>query len=156
MVIGAALGRAVGMLVQAIQRANPQFWGFASCPPDIDCVTPGVYAIIGAAFALGGVTRMTVSLVVIMFELTGALTYVLPIMISVMVSKWVGDIFGKQGIYEAWIGLEGYPYLEKQKEAPCDMKIAEIMTKVDELIMIPATGNTLDSLCKGCLTRYNC
>lgn len=37
--------------------------------------------MVGAAAFMGGVTRMTVSLVIIMFELTGALTYVLPIMI---------------------------------------------------------------------------
>jgi len=33
--------------------------------------------MVGAAASLAGVTRMTVSLTVIMFELTGALTYVL-------------------------------------------------------------------------------
>lgn len=66
---------------------------------------------------LGGVTRMTgrwalapaaeggsngelaVSLVVIMFELTGGLTYVLPIMVAVLVSKWVGDGLGIDGMY---------------------------------------------------------
>ncbi|KAB5588673.1 Cl-channel protein [Ceratobasidium theobromae] len=69
------------------------------------------YHVIGAAAMLGGVTRMTVSLVVIMFELTGALSHVLPIMIAVMVSKWVGDAFGKEGIYDAWIALHGYPFL---------------------------------------------
>lgn len=40
-----------------------------------------------AAAFLGGVTRMTISLVVVFFELTGAVTSVLSIMIAVMVSK---------------------------------------------------------------------
>ncbi|CAE7141235.1 unnamed protein product [Rhizoctonia solani] len=70
-----------------------------------------LFRVIGAAAMLGGVTRMTISLVVIMFELTGALSHVLPIMIAVMVSKWVGDAFGKEGIYDAWIALHGYPFL---------------------------------------------
>ena len=39
---------------------------------------------------LSGVTRMTVSLVVIMFELTGGITYIVPIMVAVMIAKWVG------------------------------------------------------------------
>lgn len=40
-----------------------------------------------AAATLGGVTRMTISLTVVFFELTGAVTSVLSIMIAVMVSK---------------------------------------------------------------------
>ena len=51
------------------------------CKTDLNCVTPGMYALVGAAAALGGVTRMTISLVVIMFELTGGLSYVIPIMV---------------------------------------------------------------------------
>ena len=69
------------------------------CSPHEPCVTPGLYAMIGAAAALGGVTRMTVSLVVIMFELTGGLSYIVPIMVAVLVSKWVGDAIIKDGMY---------------------------------------------------------
>ena len=34
-----------------------------------------------------------------MFELTGGLTYIVPIMVSVMISKWVGDALIKGGMY---------------------------------------------------------
>ena len=77
MTVGAALGRATGMIVQHAHRTHPHAWIFNTCTDDVNCITPGVYAIVGAAAALAGVTRMTVSLVVIVFELTGALTYVL-------------------------------------------------------------------------------
>ncbi|XP_044718116.1 voltage gated chloride channel domain-containing protein [Hirsutella rhossiliensis] len=88
MAIGALTGRAVGIVMEIWVASHPGFIVFASsCAPDTPCVTPGTYAIVGAAAALAGVTRMTVSIVVIMFELTGALTYVLPIMVAVMLSK---------------------------------------------------------------------
>ena len=34
-----------------------------------------------------------------MFELTGGLTYIVPIMVAVMISKWVGDALVKDGMY---------------------------------------------------------
>jgi len=34
-----------------------------------------------------------------MFELTGTLNYIVPCMISLMTAKFVGDAFGKGGIY---------------------------------------------------------
>lgn len=52
--------------------------------------------MVGAAACLGGVTRMTVSLVVIMFELTGGVNYIVPLMAAAMASKWVGDALGRQ------------------------------------------------------------
>lgn len=79
MAIGALYGRGLGIIVKIWQNSHPNALIFRACEPDKACITPGTYAIIGAASALGGVTRMTVSIVVIMFELTGALTYVLPI-----------------------------------------------------------------------------
>lgn len=58
---------------------------------------------------------MTVSLVVIMFELTGGLEYIVPLMAAAVTSKWVADAFSKEGIYEAHIRLNGYPYLDQDE-----------------------------------------
>ena len=87
-----------------------------------------------------------VSLVVIMFELTGALPFVLPLMIAVMLAKQVADGFGKRGIYETWIHLNGYPYLDKVDEYSRDVSVREVMTKVEDLVVITAVGSTIDSL----------
>ncbi|KAI5362223.1 putative CBS domain, chloride channel, voltage gated, chloride channel, core [Septoria linicola] len=145
--VGALYGRVIGLIVEVWQSEHPNFIAFASCEPDIPCVTPGTYAVIGAASALAGATRMTVSIVVIMFELTGALTYVLPIMIAVMLSKWVADAFGKRGIYESWIHFQGYPFLDNKDDTPVpDVPVAQIMTRFDDLVYITATGNTIESL----------
>jgi chloride channel 3/4/5 len=87
-----------------------------------------------------------VSLVVIMFELTGALPFVLPIMIAVMLAKQVADGFGRRGIYETWIHLNGYPYLDKVDEYSRDLGVREVMTKIEDLVVITAVGSTIDSL----------
>jgi chloride channel 3/4/5 len=89
---------------------------------------------------------MAVSLVVIMFELTGALQFVLPLMIAVILAKQVADSFGKRGIYETWIHLNGYPYLDKADEYSRDLSVKEVMTKIEDLVVIPAVGSTIDSL----------
>lgn len=97
MAIGATFGRMVGIIVKALyrfgrsfssrtmvielSRAYPKSGMFTSCDPDLPCITPGTYAFLGAAAALSGVMRITVTVVVIMFELTGALTYILPTMV---------------------------------------------------------------------------
>ena len=42
---------------------------------------------------------LIVSLVVIMFELTGGLQYIVPLMAAVMTAKWIGDSIGREGMY---------------------------------------------------------
>ncbi|KNZ72656.1 H(+)/Cl(-) exchange transporter 3 [Termitomyces sp. J132] len=136
--IGACLGRAVGLLTQGLYRAYPTAWIFLSCPPDPSerCISPGFYAVLGASAMLGGVTRMTISLVVIVFELTGALSHVLPIMICVMTSKWVGDAISKDGIYPVWIALRQYPWLSPFTYHDKGETGADVMKSFSELVVI--------------------
>lgn len=144
MLNGALIGRAIGILMNIWQNSYPNFFLFEACPPDGPCVTPGVYALVGAASTLCGVTHLTVSTVVIMFELTGALTYVIPIMTGVMVSKWVSDSFNRKGIYESWIRFMEYPFLDNHDDQPIpDVSVDSIMTKVDDLTIIPANQVSL-------------
>ena len=119
MAMGAIMGRVVGIIMEQIAFNYPSWWFFQdACSTGENCMTPGLYAMVGAAACLGGVTRMTVSLVVIMFELTGSVNFIVPLMAAVMASKWVGDSLGKQGVYDAHIMLNGYPFLDSKEEFP--------------------------------------
>ena len=62
-----------------------------------------------------------------MFELTGGVRYIVPLMAAVMASKWVGDAFGKDGIYDAHIALNGYPFLDNKEEFGHTTLAADVM-----------------------------
>lgn len=117
LVIGACFGRIVGVLLELFEHNHPSFPIFDGCRAGAGpCIVPGIYAMIGAAATLAGVTRTTVSLAVIMFELTGTLTYVAPVMLAVLVAKTVADGLEKRGIYELVIELKKLPYLSNKEE----------------------------------------
>lgn len=126
--LGAIAGRIVGIGMEQLAFAYPKNLLFSGeCSTGDDCITPGLYAMVGAAAVLGGVTRMTVSLVVIMFELTGGVRYIVPLMAAAMASKWVGDALGRQGIYDAHIALNGYPFLDSKDEFAHTSLAADVM-----------------------------
>ncbi|KAG8904478.1 hypothetical protein FRB99_001690 [Tulasnella sp. 403] len=114
--VGACMGRIVGIGMQHLQQTHPHWPMFDVCRGDLNCIVPGVYAMVGAAGSLSGVTRTTVSLAVIMFELTNSLAYVVPIMLSVLVAKTVADALEPKGIYDLVIELSQLPYLDHKQE----------------------------------------
>ncbi|KAI8960823.1 chloride channel protein [Daldinia sp. FL1419] len=144
MAVGATFGRTVGIIMQAIHDAHPDSAFFAACQPDEPCITPGTYAFLGAAASLSGIMHITVSVVVIMFELTGALTYILPTMIVVGVTKMVSDLFGKGGIADRMIWFSGFPFLDNKEEHNFGVPVSAAMTS--DVIVIPVHGTTLQSI----------
>ncbi|KAK2766773.1 glycerol ethanol, ferric requiring protein [Arachnomyces sp. PD_36] len=134
MAIGASFGRAVGMLVEALYDAFPDSAFFASCEPDVPCITPGTYALLGAAAALSGIMHLTVSVTVIMFEVTGAIAYILPTMIVVGVTKAVGDRFGKGGIADRMIWFNGFPFLDNKEEHIFNVPVSHAMTSDPDVL----------------------
>ncbi|KAL0956839.1 hypothetical protein HGRIS_002951 [Hohenbuehelia grisea] len=143
MAVGATFGRMLGIMVKAMYVAYPHSGIFAFCDPNIPCITPGTYAFLGAAAALSGVMRITVTVVVIMFELTGALTYILPTMIVLLVTKAVGDFLGTNGIADEMIRFNGFPFLEKEDHA-YNVSVAKVMRR--ELHTLPESGMSVKDL----------
>ncbi|PWY79286.1 hypothetical protein BO70DRAFT_363047 [Aspergillus heteromorphus CBS 117.55] len=136
MAVGASFGRFVGILVQALHEAYPKSAFFASCEPDIPCITPGTYAFLGAGAALSGIMHLTISVTVIMFELTGALNYILPTMIVVGVTKAVSDCFGKGGIADRMIWSNGFPFLDSKEDHVFNVPVSQAMTS--DPVSLPA------------------
>ncbi|KAF2121659.1 chloride channel [Lophiotrema nucula] len=144
MAIGASFGRMVGIFVQHIHESFPDAAFFATCDPDGPCITPGTYAFLGAAAALSGIMHITVSVVVIMFELTGALTYILPTMIVVGITKAVGERFGHGGIADRAIWFNGYPFLDNKEEHTFGVPVSQVMAS--HVVSLPASGLELRAL----------
>ncbi|KAL9259697.1 putative chloride channel-like protein [Drosera capensis] len=95
---GAAYGRYVGMLMGSKSSMDH-----------------GLYAVLGAASLLGGTMRTTVSLGVILLELTNNLLLLPLVMLVLLVSKTVADAFNRS-IYDLIIKLKGFPYLATHVE----------------------------------------
>jgi chloride channel 3/4/5 len=58
--VGACAGRILGLSVQWLSWVHPDLWIFDTCRGPRDrCVVPGVYAMVGAAATLSGVTVST-------------------------------------------------------------------------------------------------
>ncbi|EJU02325.1 clc channel [Dacryopinax primogenitus] len=114
--VGACFGRIVGLALQTLQAQRPDLPVFGFCKQGEDCIIPGVYAMVGAAATLSGVTRTTVSLAVIMFELTDSLTYTLPVSLAVLVAKTIADRIEPKGIYDLVIDLNNLPYLDAKRQ----------------------------------------
>ena len=144
MAIGASFGRTVGIIVQAMHEANPTNVFFSACKPDEPCITPGTYAFLGAAAALSGIMHITVSVVVIMFELTGALTYILPTMIVVGVTKAVSELFGKGGIADRMIWFNGFPFLDNKEDHNFGVPVSQVMRT--SVVSLPVSGMTLSEV----------
>lgn len=81
--VGASLGRCVGELVKLY--VDPS-------------VFSGAYALAGAAAMLGGVQRATISLIVIIIEGTANVHFLLPIVVTTVTAKFVGNLFGHEVI----------------------------------------------------------
>ncbi|KYN33449.1 Chloride channel protein 2 [Trachymyrmex septentrionalis] len=101
--IGAALGRTVGEAMALWFPTGVRYGGV------ITPIVPGGYATVGAAAFSGAVTH-TISVSVIIFEMTGQITHIVPIMIAVLISNAIAALL-QPSIYDSIILIKKLPYL---------------------------------------------
>jgi chloride channel 7 len=114
LLIGSVYGRIIGVLMVKIFGSDPAGQG--------EWVDPGVFALIGAASFFGGVSRLTMSLTVIMVEITNEVRLLLPIMTSIMVAKWVADN-ATHSLYHAQIEQKCIPFLDFNLNTQMSMEL---------------------------------
>ncbi|XP_018021413.1 chloride channel protein 2 [Hyalella azteca] len=101
--IGAAIGRILGEFMAYV---NPTGIGSGAL---VHSVIPGAYSVAGAA-AFAGATTHTISTSVILFELTGQITHLAPVMIAVLTANAVAILL-QPSIYDSIILIKNLPYL---------------------------------------------
>uniref|UniRef100_A0A7N6FDQ3 Chloride channel, voltage-sensitive 2a n=1 Tax=Anabas testudineus TaxID=64144 RepID=A0A7N6FDQ3_ANATE len=101
--IGAAFGRLVGEIMAAMFPDGIHAAG------SVYPIVPGGYAVVGAA-ALSGAVTHTVSTAVIVFELTGQISHILPVMIAVILANAVAQAL-QPSLYDSIIRIKKLPYL---------------------------------------------
>ena len=117
---GAAFGRLIGHLLHKLDKTRGTF------------ADSGTYALMGAAAVTGGIARMTISLTVMILEGTGDMQYVLPLMLTVMAARLIGNIFG-EGLYDVHIHNRNLFFLDEEEAVTGqvefhDLTVVDIMT----------------------------
>ncbi|RMZ90704.1 hypothetical protein DV736_g2076, partial [Chaetothyriales sp. CBS 134916] len=100
-----------GIIIPALD-AGAFFGRLVGQLPCFSSSSPGIFAMVGAGAFLAGVSRMTISLAVVMFELTGDLDFIVPNMIGIMVAKWIADGLEPEGVYDRAQTVLGHPFLD--------------------------------------------
>ncbi|XP_059186724.1 chloride channel protein 2c isoform X1 [Centropristis striata] len=140
-VIGAAFGRLVGESMAA--------WFPDGIHTDgtIYPIVPGGYAVVGAA-ALSGAVTHTVSTAVIVFELTGQISHILPVMIAVILANAVAQSL-QPSLYDSIIRIKKLPYLPELgwgHHEKYNIRVEDIMVRDVRYITLNCTYRDLHNV----------
>ncbi|XP_053200651.1 chloride channel protein 2-like isoform X2 [Panonychus citri] len=122
--MGAAFGRLVGEIMAVLCPDGIPF-GDRNIP-----IVPGGYAVVGAAAFAGAVTH-TISTTVIVFELTGQMSHIIPVIMSVLIANGIAQSL-KPSIYDSIIEIKKLPFLPSIKSTSSTahrIMVDDIMTR---------------------------
>ncbi|CAK7262648.1 hypothetical protein SEPCBS119000_000071 [Sporothrix epigloea] len=145
MVVGGLMGRLVGHIVQWVVLSTPDWSVWGTCPAvgEATCIQPGVYGLIAAGATMCGVTRLSVTLAVILFEITGSLDYVLPFSLAILVAKWTADAIEPLSIYDLLTEMNSYPFLNNKHKPIFTSDLADILPRARSHRIIDISSSPL-------------
>jgi len=109
LLMGACIGRFWGLVaVRIATSAGLTAEDFQS--EEWAWIDPGVFAMVGAGAYMAGVSRLTLSLAVIVMEMTNEVHFLLPLLIAIMVAKWVADAL-EHALYHSLLEFKNVPFL---------------------------------------------
>ncbi|XP_053502476.1 chloride channel protein 2-like [Ictalurus furcatus] len=140
-VIGAGLGRLVGEVAAVVLPEGVHSNG------TVYSLIPGSYAVAGAA-AMSGAATHTISTAMIVFELTGQINFLFPILFSVIVANIVAQSL-QPSLYDSLIRIRKLPYpvdLSWDHEENSKISVEDIMVKDMKYITLNSTYRDLQNL----------
>lgn len=171
-VCGATIGRALTLVVHALQARVGLFWQVSSTssiwapiyqplfayaggplPDDAAMSTggfldPGVGALVGAAAFLGGSGRITLFITVMMVEITGDPTMILPVGTATVIAVLVGNKINR-GLYHALVDVQSFPYLPDvwpSGQLPRGLRVQDALQDGGRVVTVPLSGSH-DDVC---------
>jgi len=117
--IGAMAGSAFGAVVH-------MWWPSAT-------EAAGAYGLVGMGAALAGATRASITAVIMLFELTGQYTIILPLMVAVALAAGTSHLLSKQTIYTQKLWRRGVD-IERGHALGDTVTAADIASAPEELL----------------------
>ena len=101
---------------------------------------PAIYAIVTASGILVGYTRLTFSVVVIMLETAQSVDLFMPVMLTVILSVWVGEVFTRSLYVNAVVG-KNIPFLTGKIPIECtELRASDIMKRPVQVLSYRETA----------------
>ena len=131
--IGAMLGQAYGTVLQGLF-------------PTV-VTHPGNYGLVGMAAVFAGAARAPITAVIILFELTGDYSVILPLMAAVVISTVVSELMTKETIYTLKLRRRGIDLrTDKGDELMHQIRAEQAMTT--NLMLLPHTLTVAEAVKK--------
>lgn len=148
LVIGATIGRLLGVFMEFIQYKLSGTASFLHCYNEKSyCISAASYAVVGSASFFAAVTNMSVASIVIVSEMTGALNYIIPIMIGVFCARILNNVTLGKSIYELSLIVKNEVYLPSALEDDMSissfsmMTVTQLMISLDEAAVLFDDGS---------------